>query len=248
MCSPRTPPTSRSPRCSWSLDAAARASVSSGARWTGWRPTHLLGTRVHGRSLGIIGMGRIGRAVARRARAGFGMTVLYHDHRRRFEAERDTGAEWCESVDEVLGRSDFVSLHAPSTPETRGLIDATRLGLMRQGAFLINTARGDLVDETVIAEARFAPAAWPARRSTSTRTSRRSTRDYSRSRTWCSSRTLAAPRSSLERRWECASWRTSSRGESREASWIRCTPRTEAQRRKRPGESNHSPGRSHGRR
>jgi glyoxylate reductase len=121
--------------------------------WTGWRPTHLLGTRVHGRTLGIIGMGRIGRAVARRAKKGFGMTILYHDHRRRYDIEREIGAEWCESVEDLLRRSDFVSLHTPSTPETRGLIDAERLSLMRQGAFLINTARGDLVDEAALVAA-----------------------------------------------------------------------------------------------
>jgi lactate dehydrogenase-like 2-hydroxyacid dehydrogenase len=126
--------------------------VRAGA-WTGWRPTHMLGTKVTGKTLGVVGMGRIGRAVAQRARQGFGMRVIYYDPPVSVEAGRAMGAERVESLDELLGASDFVSLHMPSLPETRGLLNAERLGRMRRGAFLINTARGDVVDEAALAEA-----------------------------------------------------------------------------------------------
>jgi lactate dehydrogenase-like 2-hydroxyacid dehydrogenase len=122
--------------------------------WTGWRPTHMLGTRLTGKTLGIVGMGRIGRAVARRASAGFAMPVLYHNRRRlSLDEERAVGATWRPSVDELLAESDVLSLHCPSTAETRGLIDADRLARMRPGAVLINTARGDVVDEAALADA-----------------------------------------------------------------------------------------------
>jgi len=122
--------------------------------WTGWRPTHMLGTGVTGKTLGIVGMGRIGRAVARRARGGFGMRILYWTPRPLEDPEiADLGAERLGTLDDLLGASDVVSLHAPSTPATRHLIDATRLGRMRRGAFLINTARGNLVDEAALVEA-----------------------------------------------------------------------------------------------
>jgi lactate dehydrogenase-like 2-hydroxyacid dehydrogenase len=124
--------------------------VRAGA-WTGWRPTHLLGTKVSGKTLGLIGMGRIARAVARRARLGFGMQVLFHDP---FppppEVTAELGATALPSVDDVLRAADFVSLHCPATPETRHLIDGRRLKLMQPGAFLINTARGDVVDEAAL--------------------------------------------------------------------------------------------------
>jgi lactate dehydrogenase-like 2-hydroxyacid dehydrogenase len=122
-----------------------------GGRWSGWRPTHMVGRPATGRTLGIIGMGRIGRAVARSAHLGLGMRIEYVT---RSEVSVDgVPAERLESVDALLARSDFVSLHCPSTPETRHLIDARRLALMRPGAYLINTARGDIVDETALAEA-----------------------------------------------------------------------------------------------
>jgi lactate dehydrogenase-like 2-hydroxyacid dehydrogenase len=126
--------------------------VRSGA-WTGWRPTHMLGTRVSGKTLGIIGLGRIGRAVAHRAHAGFGMQVLFYDPQAREDDARRVGAERRETVEAVLRESDFVSLHCPATPETRHLIDAQRLGLMKPTAYLINTARGDVVDEGALIEA-----------------------------------------------------------------------------------------------
>lgn len=122
--------------------------------WTGWRPTHMVGTKVTGKTLGIVGMGRIGRAVARRAHHGFGMAILYHDAiRLDAEQERALGARACASLDELLGAADFVSLHCPATPETRHLMNAARLGLMRKDAFLINTARGDVVDEAALVAA-----------------------------------------------------------------------------------------------
>lgn len=127
--------------------------VRSG-KWTGWRPTHLLGTRVNGKTLGLIGIGRIGRAVARRAHHGFGMRVLYHDPYPLSEAEAAAiGAERRDSIEAVLGESDFVSLHCPATPETRHLMNAARFAQMRKGSILVNTARGDVVDEGALVEA-----------------------------------------------------------------------------------------------
>ena len=127
--------------------------VRAGA-WTGWRPTHMLGTKVSGKTLGLVGLGRIGRAVARRAHHGFGMRLIFHDPYPPPPAvAAELGAEPKASVDEVLREADFVSLHSPATPETRHLIDARRLALMKRGAFLINTARGDIVDEAALVEA-----------------------------------------------------------------------------------------------
>jgi lactate dehydrogenase-like 2-hydroxyacid dehydrogenase len=124
------------------------------AAWTGWRPTQLLGTRVSGKTLGLIGLGRIGRAVAHRARHGFGMRVLFHDPAPPPPAVvAALGAEPRASVDAVLSEADFVSIHAPATPDTRHLLDARRLALMKPGAFLINTARGDVVDEAALVAA-----------------------------------------------------------------------------------------------
>ena len=127
--------------------------VRSGA-WTGWRPTHMLGTRVSGKTLGLIGLGRIGRGVAHRAHHGFGMRVIFHDpYPPPAAVVAELGAEPRASPDDVLREADFVSLHSPATPETRHLIDARRLGLMKRGAFLINNARGDIVDEAALVTA-----------------------------------------------------------------------------------------------
>jgi len=121
--------------------------------WTGWRPTHLLGTRVTGKTIGIVGFGRIGQAVARRARLGFGMTVLFASRGPvAEELVAGTGAVQ-RPLDSLLAEADFISLHVPATPETRHLIDARRLRLMQRHAFLINTARGDVVDEDALIEA-----------------------------------------------------------------------------------------------
>ena len=127
--------------------------VRAGA-WTGWRPTHMLGTQVSGKVLGLVGMGRIARAVARRAHHGFGMRVIYHDPYPPTPAEAAAlGAEPRASLEQVLEEADFVSLHCPATPETRHLMNRERLRRMRRSAILINTARGDVVDEAALVEA-----------------------------------------------------------------------------------------------
>ena len=119
--------------------------------WTGWRPTHLLGARVSGKTLGLVGLGRIGRAVARRAAAGFGMQVRYWSRRRlSADEERALNVEWRPSLEALTSDADFVSVHCPATPETRRLIDANALRHFRPAAFLINTSRGDVVDERAL--------------------------------------------------------------------------------------------------
>ncbi|MGQ0767558.1 MAG: 2-hydroxyacid dehydrogenase [Gemmatimonadota bacterium] len=119
--------------------------------WYGWRPTYLLGTRVSGKSLGIVGFGRIGRALARRASAGFSMSVRYYSRSgASADVERETGAVRVSSLEELASEVDFLSLHCPATPATRHLIDDRILGLMKPDAFLINTARGDIVDENAL--------------------------------------------------------------------------------------------------
>ena len=125
-----------------------------GGQWTGWRPTHMLGTHVTRKTLGLIGMGRIARAVAQRAHHGFGMKVIFHDpFPPSPEIARSLGAEPRETLEDVLREADFVSLHCPATPETRHLMNQQRFGLMRSDAFLINTARGDVVDEAALVQA-----------------------------------------------------------------------------------------------
>lgn len=117
----------------------------------GWGPTHMLGHRVRGGSLGIIGMGRIGQALARRAHA-FGLDVHYHNRRRIPKGiEDDLGATWHENLDDMLGQVNFVSLHCPSTPETYHLINEDRLKLMRPDSYIVNTARGEIIDEAALA-------------------------------------------------------------------------------------------------
>lgn len=122
--------------------------------WSGWRPTHMMGTKVTGKVLGLMGLGRIGQAVAQRAHFGFGMRVIYYDpFPPPAEVAAAVDAERCESVEELLRNADFVSLHCPSTPETRHLMNAERFALMRESAFLINTARGDVVDTSALIDA-----------------------------------------------------------------------------------------------
>ena len=127
--------------------------VRSGG-WTGWRPTHMLGTKVSGKTLGLIGFGRIAKAVARRAHHGFGMKVVFADpYPPSADEARALGAEQRATIEDVLREADVVSLHCPATPETRHLINAERLRLMKREALLINSARGDVVDEAALAEA-----------------------------------------------------------------------------------------------
>jgi lactate dehydrogenase-like 2-hydroxyacid dehydrogenase len=125
-----------------------------GGQWTGWRPTHMMATHVTGKTLGLVGMGRIARAVARRAHHGFGMKVIYHDpYPPPPDVAAALGAEPRAELDQVLQEADFVSLHCPATPETRHLMNRERLARMRPEAFLVNTARGDVVDEAALVEA-----------------------------------------------------------------------------------------------
>ena len=118
-------------------------------RWTGWHPEQLLGLELRGKTLGLLGAGRIGQAVGRRAPA-FGLRLLYAARTPKPELERDTGATRVD-IKRLLAESDIVSLHAPSTPETKGIINADTLARMKRGAILINTARGDLVREEALA-------------------------------------------------------------------------------------------------
>lgn len=137
------------------LDAARR--ISEGDRlvraggWKAWTPSFHLGTKVHGMKLGIVGLGRIGMAMARRAR-GFGMHVGY-TQRTPQPLERALGATFVPELDELLATSDAISIHCPLTPETRGLFDAKRLAKMKRGSILVNTARGPIVDEAALAHA-----------------------------------------------------------------------------------------------
>lgn len=119
--------------------------------WTGWTPTWMLGHRISGKRLGIIGMGRIGQAVARRARA-FGVQIHYHN-RRRVPAKIEEGLEatWWESLDQMLARMDIISVNCPHTPATYHLLSARRLKLMQKGAYVVNTARGEIIDENALA-------------------------------------------------------------------------------------------------
>jgi len=119
--------------------------------WPTWHPSFLLGQDVHGATLGIVGLGAIGTAVARRAR-GFAMRVLYSDSRPRPELEAELGASFA-PLDALLRESDFVSLHVPLTPQTHHLIGGRELGLMKPSAFLINTSRGPVVDQEALCEA-----------------------------------------------------------------------------------------------
>jgi len=122
-------------------------------KWTGWAPTGMLGQRVRGKALGIVGMGRIGQAVAVRARA-FGLSVHYHNrHRLPVAIENELGAVWHETLYAMLRQVDIVSLNCPSTRETRHLINAAALAAMPPTAYLINCARGEIVDEAALAAA-----------------------------------------------------------------------------------------------
>jgi glyoxylate reductase len=126
--------------------------VMRAGEFPGWAPEYLLGRDVHSRTIGIVGLGRIGARVARRAR-GFDMEILYAQPRRADPGLEDELRAQHVALDELLARSDFVSLHAPLNPSTRHLIGARELSLMRPDAVLINTARGPLVDEAALAAA-----------------------------------------------------------------------------------------------
>jgi glyoxylate reductase len=123
--------------------------VRSG-KWAGWGPTFMMGRRISGKRLGIIGMGRIGQAVARRAR-GFGLSVHYHNRRRLHpEIEHELEATYWESLDQMLARMDVISIHCPHTPATYHLLSARRLQLLQPHAYVVNTARGEVIDENAL--------------------------------------------------------------------------------------------------
>lgn len=122
--------------------------------WTGWRPTHMMGTKVTGKVLGLVGFGRIARAMAHKAHHGFGMKIIFNDpYPPPADVINSFGAESRPTVEDVLREADFVSLHCPGGRETRHLLNAARLGLMKPGAFLVNTARGDVVDQVALVDA-----------------------------------------------------------------------------------------------
>jgi glyoxylate reductase len=121
-----------------------------GGKWKGWSPTSMLGTRLQGKRMGIVGMGRIGRALAHRAR-GFGLAIHYHNRKRvHGEIERELDATYWESLDQMLARMDIVSINCPHTPATYHLLSARRLKLMKPSAIIVNTARGEVIDETAM--------------------------------------------------------------------------------------------------
>jgi glyoxylate reductase len=129
---------------------AEGARVIPEGRWTGWSPTWMLGRRITGKRLGIVGMGRIGQALARRARA-FGLSIHYHNRRRvAQQIEEALEATYWDSLDQMLARMDFVSINCPHTPATYHLLSARRLKYLRPEAIVINTARGEVIDENAL--------------------------------------------------------------------------------------------------
>lgn len=141
----------------WALLMATARRIGEGehlvrtGRWTGWSPTQMVGQPVWGASLGVVGLGKIGAAVARRG-LGFDMDVVHHSRSRHPELEEQLGIRWV-PLDELLETSDFVSLHAPLNESSRHMIDARALAAMKPTAILVNTARGPLVDEGALVEA-----------------------------------------------------------------------------------------------
>lgn len=124
--------------------------VMENQEWSGWSPTWMLGHRISGKRLGIIGMGRIGQAVAKRAKA-FGMSIHYHNRRRASpQIEEELEAAYWDSLDQMLARMDVVSVHCPHTPATYHLLSARRLKLLKPEAYLVNTARGEIIDENAL--------------------------------------------------------------------------------------------------
>ncbi len=126
------------------------AALLGRGEWRGWSPTALMGNRIAGKRLGILGMGRIGRAIAARA-APFGLEVHYHNRRRLHPSiETDLGATWWESLDQMLSRIDILTVNVPHTPSTFHLLNARRLRLMKPSAYIVNTARGEVIDENAL--------------------------------------------------------------------------------------------------
>jgi len=122
--------------------------------WTGWRPTHMIGTKVTGKTLGLVGMGRIARAMAHKAHHGFDMKIIFTDpYPPPDDVVKSLDAEPRDTIEEVLKEADFVSLHCPGGKETYHLLNEERIGLMKPGAFLINSARGDVIDPQALIKA-----------------------------------------------------------------------------------------------
>jgi glyoxylate reductase len=130
--------------------AEGAAVITGEKEWAGWSPTWMLGHRIWGKRLGIVGMGRIGQAVARRARA-FGLQIHYHNRKRvASRIEEDLEATYWESLDQMLARMDIISINCPHTPATYHLLSARRLKLMRNDVYIVNTARGEVIDENAL--------------------------------------------------------------------------------------------------
>ena len=169
--------------------------------WLGWAPTALLGHRIYGKRLGIVGMGRIGAAVARRAR-GFGISIHYHNRRRTDpDIEAELEATYWESLDQMLARMDIVSINCPHTPATYHLLSRRRLALMKPHAYIVNTSRGEVIDEPALLGS---PARRPARRRGARRLrarARPSTRSCASSTMWCCCRIWAPPPWKAGWRW-----------------------------------------------
>ena len=126
------------------------STLADNGKWAGWSPTWMLGRRIWGKRLGIVGMGRIGTAVARRAKA-FGLSIHYHNRKRVMAAvEDELEATYWESLDQMLARMDIISVNCPSTPATFHLLSARRLALLQPSAYIVNTARGDIIDEDAL--------------------------------------------------------------------------------------------------
>jgi glyoxylate reductase len=124
--------------------------LAENGKWAGWSPTWMLGRRIWGKRLGIVGMGRIGTAVARRAKA-FGLSIHYHNRKRVMASlEDELEATYWESLDQMLARMDIISVNCPSTPATFHLLSARRLALLQPSAYIVNTARGDIIDEDAL--------------------------------------------------------------------------------------------------
>jgi glyoxylate reductase len=133
------------------LTEGAALLKSGSDKWQGWSPTWMLGHRTYGKRLGIVGMGRIGQAVARRARA-FGLQIHYHNRRRvQAEIEQTLEATYWDSLDQMLARMDIISINCPHTPATYHLLSARRLALLKPSAYIVNTARGEVIDENALA-------------------------------------------------------------------------------------------------
>ena len=190
------------------LGAARRAAggdrLIRARQWRLWSPAVMGGTQITGKTLGVIGMGRVGQVTARRAR-GFDMGIHYHN-RRRVPAEVEQGAVYHERLETLLAACDVLSLHCPATPATRNLLDAERIRLLRPGAIVVNSARGALIDDEGPCRRRCARATWRRPVSTSSTANRISTRATGNSTTLSCCRISAALPAKLVTPWVSGLW------------------------------------------